>query len=255
MDFSRETGKNRRSAPRGRDAADWVNPDLGGLQGMSGWTVLVTAFEPFGGETVNASWEAARALDGWRCGGAVTVARRLPCVYGACVAEFVEALERLAPEAVLMTGQAARRGVVSVESVARNRAGAATPDNRGVVGAAMTLSGPAMLEATVSANDIARAIRAAGVPARISCDAGDYVCNHLFYGALSCLAEKAQTTPAVFVHLPATPEQTPRSASVRRLATADAALALKAAIAAMMKNAQIERGVGSVALRPDHART
>jgi len=27
---------------------------------MSGRTVLVTGFEPFGGETINASWESAR---------------------------------------------------------------------------------------------------------------------------------------------------------------------------------------------------
>ncbi len=200
---------------------------------MSGRTILVTAFEPFGGETVNASWEAARVLDGWRCGDWVAVARRLPCVYGACVAEFVEAFERLAPEAVLMTGQAARRAVVSVESVARNRAGAARPDNRGVAGAAMTLSGPPLLEATVSASDIAQAIRAAGLPARVSSNAGDYVCNHLFYGALSYFIEKAPATPAVFIHLPARPEQTPRRASRRRLATADAARALEAAIMAM----------------------
>ena len=205
---------------------------------MSGRTVLVTAFEPFGGETVNASWQAARSLDGCRCGDALAVARLLPCVYGACVADFVEAFERLRPEAVLMTGQAASRGIVFVERIARNSAGAATPDNRGVAGAAMKLSGPGLLEATVSANDIAQAIRAAGLPARVSSNAGDYVCNHLFYGALSYLLDKAPGTPAVFIHLPAAPEQTPRRASRRRLATADAALALKAAIAAMTSRNQ-----------------
>ena len=215
------------------------DPDLAGLRGMSGRTVLVTAFEPFGGETVNASWEAARALDGWRCGDAVAVARRLPCVYGACVAEFVEAFERLRPEAVLMTGQAASRAVVSVESVARNSAGAATPDNRGVAGAAMKLGGPALLEATVSANDIARAIRAAGLPARVSTNAGDYVCNHLFYGGLRHLQKCAPATPTVFVHLPAAPGQSPRRANARRLATADAVRALQAAIAAMARRSAV----------------
>jgi pyroglutamyl-peptidase len=221
------------------------------LNDMSARTILVTAFEPFGGETVNASWEAARALDGWRCGDWVAVARRLPCVYGACVDEFVEAFGRLAPEAVLMTGQAAGRAIVSVESVARNRAHAARPDNRGVAGAAITF-GPPLLEATVSASEIARAIRAAGLPARVSANAGDYVCNHLFYGALSALIEKAPGTPAVFVHLPATPEQTPPRASRRRLATPDAVRALKAAIAAMTKKAtHIERGMGHAALLPE----
>ena len=217
---------------------------------MSGRTILVTAFEPFGGETVNASWEAARSLDGWCCGDALAVARRLPCVYGACVAEFIDAFERLRPEAVLMTGQAATRAIVSVERTARNSAGVATPDNRGVAGSAK-LWGPALLEATVPANDIARAIRAAGVPARVSTNAGDYVCNHLFYGALSYLFDKAPGTPAVFTHLPATPEQTPPRATRRRLATADAALALKAAIAAMTNNvAHIESRTGDAALCP-----
>ena len=246
---NREEEEDRASSP-GRGELD--DPHLTAFQGMRGRTVLVTAFEPFGGETVNASWEAARALDGWRSGDWVAVARRLPCVYGACVAEFVEAFELLAPEAVLMTGQAARRGLVSVESVARNRAGASTPDNRGVTGAAVMLSGPALLEATLPANDIARAIRAAGAPARVSSNAGDYVCNHLFYGALSTLIEKAPGTPAVFIHLPATPGQTPPRASRRRLATAEAALALKAAIAAMTKRAfHIGRGMDRAALRPE----
>ena len=96
-------------------------------------TILVTGFEPFGGETVNASWEAAKRLEGWRCGDHVAVALMLPCVYGASVDAFVETFERLRPDAALMTGQAARRGLVCVERFARNVANAATPDNRGVV--------------------------------------------------------------------------------------------------------------------------
>jgi len=201
---------------------------------MTGPAILVTGFEPFGGETVNASWEAAQRLDGWRCGDAVVVARRLPCVYDACVAEFIEAFESLRPEAVLMTGQAASRAVVSVERIARNVSSRSAPDNRGVL-RADEANGPTRLEATAAAGDIARAIRAAGLSARVSTNAGDYVCNHLFYGALRHVLNRAPATPAVFVHLPATPEQSPRRANARRLATADAVRALQAAIAAMAR--------------------
>ena len=148
-------------------------------------TILVTGFEPFGGEMVNSSWEAARAIDGWRCGDAVVVAVRLPCAYGACVAEFVGAFERLRPEAVLMTGQAARRAVVSVESVARKRSNAAAPDNRGVVCGSAASDGPATVEASAAARAVARAICELGVAARVSTNAGGYVCNHLYYGALN----------------------------------------------------------------------
>ena len=234
-------------------------------------TVLVTGFEPFGGETVNASWEVARALHGRRCGDAVARALMLPCAYDACVAEFVEAFERLKPDAVLLTGQAARRAVVSVERFAHDRASATHADNRGVVrggfasplvgeagtGVATrvsdsaspeaTASGPARpipapqdvreprlyLETTADVGAIAHAIRAVGVPARVSNDAGDYVCNHLYYGALKHLALASPSTPAVFLHVPATPEQTPARANPRRLTTIDAARALVAAVVAL----------------------
>ena len=135
---------------------------------------------------------------------------------------------------MLMTGQAAQRAVVSVESVARNVGSGSAPDNRGVL-RAQEADGPARLEATAVVGDIARAIRAAGLSARVSTNAGDYVCNHLFYGALRHLRNRAPATPAVFVHLPATPEQSPRRANARRLATADAVRALEAAIAAMAR--------------------
>ena len=195
-------------------------------------TILVTGFEPFGGETVNASWEAAKKLDGWRLGDAVAVARQLPCAYDACIAAFVQAFEHLKPEIVLMTGQAARRSVISVERVGRNIAGGRTPDNRGLVRAAVAVEGPWRIEAAAAAN-VASAIRAAGLSARVSTNAGDFVCNHLFYGALRHLQQSAPATPAVFIHLPAAPEQTPQRANPRRLATPDAVRALKAAIAAM----------------------
>ena len=134
-----------------------------------------------------------------------------------------------------MTGQAARRAVVSVESVARNGSSAAGPDNRGVIYGAAAWRGPAEIEATACARAVARAIREAGLAARVSTSAGDYVCNHLYYGALNFLREHSPATPAVFVHLPATPEQSPRRANRRRLATADATTALKAALAALVE--------------------
>lgn len=203
---------------------------------MSVRTILVTAFEPFGGEALNASWEVARALDGFRCGAAVAVAVQLPCVYGASVMAFAETFERLAPEAVLMTGQAARRAVISVERFARSRSDSAAPDNRGVVLRDAAGRGPATLEATADTAAVARAIRAAGLAARVSNDAGGYVCSHLYYGALAYLREHAPATPAIFIHLPATPGQVPPRASRQRLATADALRALEAAVQALLKD-------------------
>ena len=199
---------------------------------MSARTILVTAFEPFGGETINASWEAARAIEGWRCGGAVVSTRQLPCAYGACVGEFVKAFERLRPSVVVMTGQAAARGMVCIERTARLGASAAARDNRGALGPVAS-AGTARLQTTASVGAVVRVIREAGVPVRVSTDAGDYVCNHLYYGALHHLAHASPATPAIFIHLPATPEQSAAGTGVRRLATVDALRALQAGILAL----------------------
>src|SRR5215475_10420879 len=83
-------------------------------------TILVTGFEPFGGETINASWEAAQQLEGWRHGDFVAAARLLPCAYDGSVKTLIGVIETLRPVALLMAGQAARRGVVCVERFARN---------------------------------------------------------------------------------------------------------------------------------------
>ena len=199
-------------------------------------TILVTGFEPFGGEAVNASWEAARKLDGWRLGEFAAVARLLPCAYDASVKELVGAIETLRPEAILMTGQAARRAVVCVERFARNLDDAAAPDNLGHLRKAVAIAegAPERLEAAAPVKAIAGAIREAGIPARVSRSAGGFVCNHLYFGALQYLRDTGRATPAVFVHLPATPGQTPPASSARQLGSADAAKALRAAAAAMV---------------------
>ncbi len=194
-------------------------------------TILVTGFEPFGGESINASWEAAQKLEGWRQGDTTAAARLLPCAYEASVKELVRLIEALQPEALLMTGQAARRAIVCVERFAHNLDDASAPDNDGELRRALRISraAPDWLEATAPASVIARAIKQAGIPARLSRNAGAFVCNHLYFAALQYLDSKGSPIPAVFVHLPVTPEQTPRGASVKPLPPARAADALRIA--------------------------
>jgi pyroglutamyl-peptidase len=88
----------------------------------------------------------------------------LPCAYDASVVEFIRAIETLRPDAVMMTGQAARRAAVSVERFARNLDNAAAPDNHGALRRQMKIAdgGPERLEATAPVGEIAGAIRAAG---------------------------------------------------------------------------------------------
>ena len=199
-------------------------------------TILITGFEPFGGETINASWEAAQKLEGWRHGGAVATARLLPCAYETSVKKLISMIETLRPDALLMTGQAARRGVVCVERFARNLDDARAPDNDGVLRRALRISraAPDWLEAEAPVRTITQAINEKGIPARASRNAGAFVCNHLYFGALQYLSGKKSAIPAVFVHLPVTPEQSPQGASERRLTSAEAADALRVAATVML---------------------
>jgi len=199
-------------------------------------TILVTGFEPFGGETINASWEAAQKLEGWRHGDTVAVTRLLPCAYDASVKKLVNAIETLRPDALLMTGQAARRAVVCVERFAHNLDDATAPDNDGALrrGLRITRAAPDWLEAAAPVRIIARTINEAGIQARMSRNAGAFVCNHLYFGALQYLSDKKLAIPAVFVHLPVTPEQSPQGASERRLTPTEAANALRVAATVML---------------------
>ena len=79
-------------------------------------------------------------LEGWRHGDTVVVARLLPCAYDASVKKLVNAIEALRPDALLMTGQAARRGVVGVERFGRNLDDASAPDNDGALRRALRIS-------------------------------------------------------------------------------------------------------------------
>jgi pyroglutamyl-peptidase len=199
-------------------------------------TILVTGFEPFGGEMINASWEAAQRLEGWRHGDAAAVVRLLPCAYEASVKKLIHEIETIRPEAILMTGQAARRGAACVERFAQNLDDATAPDNDGVLrrGLRISRAAPEWLEATTPVTPIVSAVKAVGIPSRMSKDAGNFVCNHLYFGALHYLRSLARPVPAVFLHLPATPEQTVRAPASKRLASARAADALRAAAAAMI---------------------
>jgi pyroglutamyl-peptidase len=199
-------------------------------------TILVTGFEPFGGEAVNASWEAAKQLDGWRHGDFTAVARLLPCAYESSVKTLIHEIETRRPEALLMAGQAARRSAVCIERFAHNLDDAVAADNDGDLRRALRISraAPEWLEATAPVTTIVQAIKAAEIPARASRNAGGFVCNHLYFGALQYLASQGLAIPAVFVHLPVTPEQTPPGASAKRMAPAKAAEALRAAAVVMV---------------------
>lgn len=176
-------------------------------------TVLVTGFEPFGGEAINPSWEAVRQLDGRTlAGGAVVHARQLPCVFGASRNALQDAIATLRPQLVLCVGQAGGRAELSLERVAINVIDARIPDNAGQqpVDEPVVPGGPAAYFSTLPVKAMVAALRADGVPAAVSQTAGTYVCNEVFYALMHAAQSLPWPARAGFVHIPYLPQQAAR---------------------------------------------
>lgn len=176
--------------------------------------VLVTAFEPFGGEPGNASALAVAGLAGRTLAGHRVETALLPVVFGECARVLREHLRRLRPTLVVCVGQAAGRGEISLERIAINLDDTAQPDNAGVRAALarpVRPGGPAAYWSTLPIDALLPALRDRGLPAGASVSAGTFVCNHLFYELMHALGRRPGRRGG-FVHVPLTPAQAEASA-------------------------------------------
>ena len=172
--------------------------------------VLVTGFEPFGGQSLNPSWEVARALQGLSLDGAQVTAVQLPCVFAQALPALQLALAQHRPDIVLALGQAEGRCDFSVERVAINVMDARIPDNAGAqpIDVPVIDAGPAAYFSTLPIKSLVAGLKAAGFPASVSQTAGTFVCNQVFYALQHALA--GQRVQSGFMHLPLLPEQAAR---------------------------------------------
>lgn len=172
--------------------------------------ILLTGFEPFGGETVNPSWEAAQQAAAILVAeGDQAVAVQLPCVFGTSTDVLALALNTHRPDLVLCVGQAGGRSSISLERVAINVDDARIPDNAGnqPVDDPVRADGPAAYFSTLPLKRALRALLETGVPAAVSQTAGTYVCNHVFYGLMDQLARSKATARGGFIHVPFSTQQ------------------------------------------------
>jgi pyroglutamyl-peptidase len=171
-------------------------------------SILLTGFEPFGGESVNPSWRVAQALHGETVAGASVQSLCLPCAFGDALQTLGTALARRRPAVVLALGQAGGRSEFSVERIAINVDDARIPCNAGrqPIDEPVVPGAPAAYFSTLPIKAIVAALREAGLPAAVSHSAGTYVCNHVFYGLMHALRRR-RGVRAGFMHLPLLPEQ------------------------------------------------
>ena len=171
--------------------------------------VLLTGFEPFGGEHVNPSWEAAAAVAAAPPDGIAVSAVQLPCTFGTVLTALRTAIERTEPDLVVCLGQAGGRPDITVERVAVNIADARIPDNAGhrPVDEPVVDGGPTAYFSALPVKACTAAVRAAGIPASVSHTAGTFVCNYTAYGLAHLIATERPGLRGGFVHVPWAPEQ------------------------------------------------
>lgn len=173
--------------------------------------VLLTGFEPFGGESVNPSWLAVQALHGKQIAGHRVVAAQLPTVFDASLATLDGLLRAHKPVLVICVGQAGGRAALSLERVAININDARIADNAAAqpIDTPVIAGAPTAYFSSLPIKAMCVAVLKAGIAAEISQTAGTFVCNHVFYGLMHQLATRRglARTRGGFIHVPYLPEQ------------------------------------------------
>ncbi|NJE02057.1 pyroglutamyl-peptidase I [Thermococcus sp. JdF3] len=170
--------------------------------------VLITGFEPFGGEEINPSWKAVERLPE-SIGGARLIKHRLPVTFRGVREILPRLIVEERPDVVIMTGQAGGRPNVTVERVAINVMDSKMPDNEGFAPEDEPVfeGAPAAYFATLPIKAIVAALRRENIPAAVSNTAGTYVCNAAMFTALHTIAVAGMETRAGFIHVPFIHEQ------------------------------------------------
>lgn len=170
--------------------------------------VLITGFDPFGGEKINPAWEAVRALPD-NIDGIEVVKLQIPTVFKKSAKKLFENIDSVKPDVVICVGQAGGRYEFSVERVAINVDDGRIPDNDGYqpVDSPVFEDGENAYFSTLPIKAIVEEVKKAGIPAAVSNTAGTYVCNHIMYSLLYYLNKNNLNIKGGFIHVPFIPEQ------------------------------------------------
>lgn len=199
--------------------------------------ILVTAFDPFGGDKTNPALEAVALLPD-QINEAEIIKVEVPTVFGKSIKTVMDAVEREQPkpDAVLLVGQAGGRFGLTPERIAINIDDARILDNEGnqPIDTAIYKDGENAYFSTLPIKAMVEAIKDTGLPASVSNSAGTFVCNHLMYGVLYHLQRSYPEIKGGFIHVPYLPSQVlGLSVQTPSMALCDIVNGLKAAIYAI----------------------
>ncbi|RED55675.1 pyroglutamyl-peptidase I [Cohnella lupini] len=172
--------------------------------------VLLTGFDPFGGEVINPAWEVVSHFQSKPYDEFEVEVKQIPTVFRKSIEVLTRAIRDVQPDVVISLGQAGGRSDISVERVAINVDDAMIPDNEGnkPIDEIIVADGPSAYWSSLPIKAITADICKSGIPASISLSAGTFVCNHLFYGLQHMIATEFPNVKGGFIHIPYLPIQT-----------------------------------------------
>ena len=207
--------------------------------------ILITGFDPFGGEPVNPALEAVKLMKD-EIAGAKIIKLEIPTVFRKSVEKIHEMMKAEQPDVVLSIGQAGGRFGVTPERVAINVDDARIKDNEGnqPVDTPIFTDGEAAYFSNLPVKAMVEAIKNKGLPSTLSNSAGTFVCNHVMYGVLYYIHKEFPNVRGGFIHVPFITDQVVTKPNVASMALADITEALESAVEAIIKNQKDIHAIG-----------
>lgn len=207
--------------------------------------ILVTGFDPFGGEPINPAIESVKRLPD-NIAGAEIIKLEIPTVRKKSLEKIEEAINEHNPDVILSIGQAGGRFDISIERVGINLDDFRIPDNEGnqTIDEPIFPDGENAYFVKLPVKAMVQNVQKNNIPASVSYTAGTFVCNHVLYGVMYLIEKKYKGKKSGFIHIPFLPEQVVDKRNTPSMELSTIVKGLTAAIEAIVKNDEDIKEVG-----------
>ena len=207
--------------------------------------ILVTGFDPFGGEPINPAIESVKRLPD-NIAGAEIIKLEIPTVRKKSLEKIEKAINEHNPDVILSIGQAGGRFDISIERVGINLDDFRIPDNEGnqIIDEPVFPDGENSYFVKLPVKSMVQNVQKNNIPASVSYTAGTFVCNHVLYGVLYLIEKKYKGKKSGFIHIPFLPQQVIDKRNMPSMELNTIVKGLTAAIEAIVKNNEDIKEVG-----------
>jgi pyroglutamyl-peptidase I len=207
--------------------------------------ILVTGFDPFGGEPINPAIESVKRLPD-NIAGAEIIKLEIPTVRKKSLEKIEKAINEHNPDVILSIGQAGGRFDISIERVGINLDDFRIPDNEGnqIIDEPVFPDGENSYFVKLPVKSMVQNVQKNNIPASVSYTAGTFVCNHVLYGVMYLIEKKYKGKKSGFIHIPFLPQQVVDKRNMPSMELDTIVKGLTAAIEAIVKNNEDIKEVG-----------